>query len=49
MSGLEDDIEVIRRLIDLCSFTTNETLLDAKFHADAAIDRIEAALKEKTR
>lgn len=40
------DIETIRRLIDLASFTTNETLLAAKFRAEEAIDRIEAALKE---
>ena len=43
--NLQDDIEMIRRLIDLASFTNSETLLAAKFRADEAIDRIEAAWK----
>jgi len=40
----QGDIETVRRLIDLVSFTNNETLLSAKFRADEAIDRIEADL-----
>ena len=46
----QDDIEAIRRLIDLASFTTNEVLLAAKFRAEEAIDRIERAItsREKT-
>jgi hypothetical protein len=46
-TNLQDDVETIRRLIDLASFTNSETLLAAKFRADEAIDRIEAALKAK--
>ena len=48
-TNLQDDVETIRRLIDLASFTTSETLLAAKFRADEAIDRIEAALNETAR
>lgn len=47
MTQTTDDIETIRRLIDLCSFTTSETLLNAKFRADEAIDRIEETLKDR--
>lgn len=48
--NLRDDIETIRRLIDLASFTTNEVLLAAKARAEEAIDRIERAItsREKT-
>jgi hypothetical protein len=46
-TSLQDDIETIRRLIDLASFTNSETLLAAKFRADKAIDRIEAALRQE--
>jgi hypothetical protein len=47
VTDIQDDIETIRQLIDLASFTTSETLLAAKFRADEAIDRIESALKAK--